>query len=83
MLMLMDISSEVIHSLLPMFMFRTLGASVLMVGLVEGLAEATALIVKMTKMESCECPGQGSRSANLAGLTKGSRREGSTRQPSE
>ena len=45
--MLMDISSEMIHSLLPMFMVTTLGASALAVGLVEGLAESTALIVKM------------------------------------
>jgi MFS family permease len=45
--MLMDISSEMIHSLLPMFMMTTLGASALMVGLVEGLAESTALIVKV------------------------------------
>jgi MFS family permease len=45
--MLMDISSEMIHSLLPMFMVSTLGASVLAVGLIEGLAESTALIVKV------------------------------------
>jgi len=45
--MLMDISSEMIHSLLPMFMVGTLGVSVFMVGLIEGLAEATALIVKI------------------------------------
>lgn len=45
--MLMDISSEMIHSLLPMFMVGSLGMSVLMVGLIEGLAEATALIVKV------------------------------------
>jgi len=45
--MFMDISSEMIHSLLPMFMVTTLGASVLMVGLIEGLAESTALIVKV------------------------------------
>lgn len=45
--MLMDISSEMIHSLLPLFMVGTLGASALMVGLVEGLAESTALIVKI------------------------------------
>lgn len=45
--MLMDISSEVIHSLLPMFMVTTLGASVFVVGLLEGLAESTALIVKI------------------------------------
>lgn len=45
--MLMDISSEMIHSLLPLFMITTLGASALAVGLVEGLAESTALIVKI------------------------------------
>jgi MFS family permease len=45
--MLMDISSELIHSLLPMFMVMTLGASAALVGLVEGLGESTALIVKV------------------------------------
>lgn len=45
--MLMDISSEMIHSLLPLFMVSTLGASAFSVGLIEGLAEATALIVKV------------------------------------
>lgn len=45
--MLMDISSEMVHSLLPMFMVGTLGASALAVGLIEGLAESTALIVKV------------------------------------
>ncbi len=45
--LLMDISSEMIHSLLPLFMVGTLGASALMVGLVEGVAESTALIVKV------------------------------------
>ncbi len=45
--MLMDISSEMIHSLLPVFMVTTLGTSVLVVGLIEGAAEATALIVKV------------------------------------
>ena len=45
--MLMDISSEMIHSLLPLFMVTTLGASVFAVGLIEGLAESTALIVKV------------------------------------
>ncbi|MDB5731607.1 MAG: major facilitator superfamily 1 [Variovorax sp.] len=45
--MLMDISSEMIHSLLPLFMVSTLGASAFAVGLVEGLAESTALIVKV------------------------------------
>ena len=45
--LLMDISSEMIHSLLPMFMVTTLGSSVFVVGMIEGLAEATALIVKV------------------------------------
>lgn len=45
--LLMDISSEMIHSLLPLFMTTTLGASVLVIGLIERLAEATALIVKV------------------------------------
>jgi len=45
--LLMDVSSEMIHSLLPLFMVGVLGASALTVGLVEGLAESTALIVKI------------------------------------
>jgi MFS family permease len=45
--MLMDISSEMIHSLLPLFMVGTLGLSVFTVGVIEGLAEATALVVKV------------------------------------
>lgn len=45
--LLMDISSEMIHSLLPLFMVGTLGTSVFAVGLIEGAAEATALIVKI------------------------------------
>ncbi|MDB6045282.1 MAG: major facilitator superfamily 1 [Gammaproteobacteria bacterium] len=45
--MLADISSELIHSLLPVFMVSVLGASVFAVGVLEGTAEATALIVKV------------------------------------
>ena len=45
--LLMDVSSELIHSLLPVFMFSALGMSVLTIGLIEGAAEATALIVKI------------------------------------
>ncbi|MFZ2172316.1 MAG: MFS transporter [Methylococcaceae bacterium] len=45
--MLMDISSEMIHSLLPMFMVTMLGASAFEVGLIEGLAESTALTAKI------------------------------------
>ncbi len=43
----MDISSEMIHSLLPVFMTVVLGASATAVGIIEGIAEATALIVKV------------------------------------
>ncbi len=43
----MDTSSELIHSLLPIFMVTTLGVSVTAVGIVEGVAESTALIVKL------------------------------------
>lgn len=43
----MDLSSELVHSLLPLFLVGSLGASMLAVGLIEGLAEATALIVKV------------------------------------
>jgi MFS family permease len=45
--LLMDVSSEMIHSLLPLFLVTTLGASALAVGIIEGLAESTALIVKV------------------------------------
>ena len=45
--MLMDISSEMIHSLLPVFMVGSLGMSVALVGLLEGLAESLALIIKV------------------------------------
>ena len=45
--LLMDVSSEMIHSLLPLFMVGVLGASALQVGLIEGVAEATALMVKV------------------------------------
>jgi MFS family permease len=43
----MDVSSEMVHSLLPLFMATVLGASALTIGFIEGLAEATALIVKI------------------------------------
>ena len=45
--LLMDISSEMIHALLPVFLVSVLGASVTFVGVVEGLAEATASITKV------------------------------------
>lgn len=45
--MLMDISSELIHSLLPVFLVSVLGASAFTVGLIEGVSESAALIVKV------------------------------------
>ena len=45
--LMMDISSEMIHSLLPVFLVTSLGASAFAVGMIEGVAEATALFVKV------------------------------------
>lgn len=43
----MDASSEMIHALLPLYLVTALGASTLTVGVIEGIAEATASIVKI------------------------------------
>ena len=43
----MDASSELVHSLLPVFMATVLGASMVTIGIVEGVAEATAAITKV------------------------------------
>lgn len=45
--MFMDISSELVHSLLPIFMATVLGASMVTIGIVEGIAEATAAVTKV------------------------------------
>lgn len=45
--MFMDVSSEMIHSLLPLFIVTGLGASPAVLGLIEGLAEATASLTKV------------------------------------
>ena len=45
--LLMDVSSEMIHGLLPLFLVDSLGASSFAVGLIEGLGEATSLVVKV------------------------------------
>lgn len=45
--MFMDISSEMIHALLPVYLTTVLGASMMSVGLIEGIAEATASITKL------------------------------------
>ncbi|MBI2993285.1 MAG: MFS transporter [Gammaproteobacteria bacterium] len=43
----MDMSSELIHSLLPVFLTTVLGAGMVAVGIIEGVAEATASIIKV------------------------------------
>ncbi|HYB12056.1 MAG TPA: MFS transporter, partial [Myxococcota bacterium] len=43
----MDVSSEMIHALLPLFLVGVLGASVTTLGLIEGMAEAAASISKV------------------------------------
>jgi MFS family permease len=45
--LLMDASSELVHSLLPVFMATVLGASMMTIGLIEGVAEATTAITKV------------------------------------
>ena len=45
--LLMDVSSEMIHSLLPLYLTVGLGASALVVGVIEGVAEAATLVVKV------------------------------------
>jgi len=45
--LLMDTSSELAHSLLPLYMTSVLGASMVALGLIEGVAEATASVVKV------------------------------------
>jgi MFS family permease len=45
--MFMDTSSELVHSLLPVFMTSVLGVSMLTVGVVEGVADATASITRV------------------------------------
>ncbi|HLL26824.1 MAG TPA: MFS transporter [Xanthobacteraceae bacterium] len=45
--LLMDISSETIHALLPIYLVTVLGTSTLTVGIIEGIAEATASITKI------------------------------------
>lgn len=45
--LLMDVSSEMVHSLLPVFLVTVVGASTVVVGLIEGLGEATAAVAKV------------------------------------
>ena len=45
--LLMDVSSEMIHALLPVYLVTVMGAAMAVVGVIEGIAEATASIVKI------------------------------------
>jgi len=45
--LLMDVSSEMIHALLPVYLVAVMGTSVLAVGFIEGIAEATASVTKV------------------------------------
>jgi len=45
--LLMDTSSELIHSLLPVFIVSVLGVNTVVLGIIEGIAEATAAIAKV------------------------------------
>ncbi|MGE5370207.1 MAG: MFS transporter [Chloroflexota bacterium] len=45
--LLMDFSSEMIHALLPVYLVGAMGATMAQVGVIEGVAEATASIVKI------------------------------------
>src|SRR5438876_11612814 len=45
--LLMDVSSEMIHALLPVYLVAVLGTTAFTVGIIEGVAEATAAITKI------------------------------------
>jgi MFS family permease len=45
--LLMDVSSEMIHALLPVYLTVVMGASALVVGIIEGVAEASALLMRI------------------------------------
>lgn len=45
--LLTDISTKMIDSILPLFLVSTLGANFLTVGLIEGIAESTASVLKV------------------------------------
>ena len=57
----MDLSSELVHALLPVYMTVVLGASMVALGVVEGIAEGTASIVKVFSGALCDRLRQSSR----------------------
>ena len=76
----MDISSELIHGLLPLFLVLNLGASAAVLGLVEGIAEATAQISRvfsgwlsdaLGKRKALAVAGYGLAAADQAALSAG------------
>ncbi len=72
--LLMDISSELVHALLPVYLTTVLGASMATIGVIEGIAEATASIVKVFSGALSDWLGQRKLLAalgyGLAALTK-------------
>jgi MFS family permease len=70
----MDISSEMIHSLLPVFLVSVLGASATAVGLLEGVAESAVQVTKLLSGTLSDWIGKRKRLAlagyTLAALTK-------------
>lgn len=70
----MDISSEMIHGLLPVFLVGTLGVSVVGLGVIEGIAESTAAITKLFSGVWSDCIGRRKPLAvlgyGMAALTK-------------
>ena len=70
----MDVSSEMIHSLLPLFVVSVLRGSATAVGVLEGVAEATVLVTKMFSGALSDCLGKRKGLAlvgyGLAALTK-------------
>ena len=72
--LLMDVSSEMIHGLLPLFLVDSLGASAFAVGVIEGLGEATSLVVKVFSGTLSDYLGRRKRLAvlgyGLSALTK-------------
>ena len=67
---MMDMSSELVHALLPLFLVGTLGASVAVVGLIEGVAESIAMFAKVVSLS----PRSPATCASRCGLPSSRRR---------
>jgi Na+/melibiose symporter-like transporter len=53
--LLMDVSSEMVHGLLPVFLVSVLGASATAIGLIEGVGEGIALVTRMFSGVISDC----------------------------